>query len=42
MYNKKHALHELADSVFVLESSDKGMVSIRMLGEEDEDDNPGS
>lgn len=42
MYNKKHALHELADSVFILESSDNGMVSIRMLGEEDEDDNPGS
>lgn len=42
MYNKKHTLHELADNIFVIESSDKGMVSIRMLGEEDEHDNSGS
>jgi hypothetical protein len=42
MYNKKHTLHELADNIFVIESSDKGMVSIRMLGEEDKIDNPGS
>jgi hypothetical protein len=42
MYSKKHTLHELADNIFVIESSDKGMVSIRMLGEDDTHDNPGS
>lgn len=41
MYNQKHVLHELSDSIFIIESSDAGMVSVRLLSEE-EDDNPGS
>ena len=41
MYNQKHVLHDLSDSIFIIESSDTGVVSVRLLGEE-EDDNPGS